>query len=601
MFRRWIIRGSSIQTKFLWATLLLVIVPLGLFGLISLQMSKKSVQEQVSQSNLKLLGQIAEKTNMVVEDVISVSNTFYLDPEVIHGFTVNFAPGSYEEAMLRSTFEELLLNSVYSFSNLKYDVTLLGLNGLQLSTDAELGKANLTKLQNELWYREAAEVNGQISWITGAIPGLVSEQAADSPFYAVRVSRRFETGAPKGIVVIGVNEESMTNLYAGSLDDHQTIIILDQYGNTISAQEESGLKNANLQNRSYYGKISEYDSGYFVDEEMGDEQLISFQTIDQTGWKLVSYMPLRSVLADIRKAQAITVVVLLTTIMLAVIASYVIARRLAIPIKRLTHSFGRLETGDMSVRAVPGGNDEIGLLAGRFNDMVVRLDSLMDDIKSEQHLKRHAELQALQSQINPHFLYNTLASIRFMLYKRDKETVDEVIVALVKLLKHSLSKQDELLPVEEELNILRHYAFIQQIKYGDRLKIEYELDEDIFPYSILRFVLQPLVENAIFHGLEPKKGEGTVRVKGYTEMDALVFEVADDGVGIPAGKLERLLSEEEGAKAVAHNGGVRNVHGRIRLYFGDDYGLFVQSKEGVGTKVTMRVPAIYKWDEVSER
>jgi two-component system sensor histidine kinase YesM len=177
-------------------------------------------------------------------------------------------------------------------------------------------------------------------------------------------------------------------------------------------------------------------------------------------------------------------------------------------------------------------------------------------------------------------------------------------VALVRLLKQSISKQDELIPVEEELHILRNYVFIQQIKYGDRLQVEYDIDEAVFPYSILKFVLQPIVENAIFHGLEPKKGKGAIRVSAYMSQDDLVFEIADDGVGMPAEKLPSLLEAEEnegGFGEVAHKGGFRNVHGRARLYFGEAYGLSIRSETGKGTTVRLRVPAIHKWDEVKDK
>ncbi|MFS0724938.1 cache domain-containing sensor histidine kinase [Paenibacillus sp. 1P07SE] len=600
MFKRYFIRGSSIQTKFLMATLFVVIVPLGIFGVMALQVSKQVIQTQVSQSHLKILGQIAEKTDMVLDDIVSVSNTFYLNPRVINGLTTAYTPGTYDEAMLRATFEELLRNAIYSFHNLRYDVTLLGHNGLQLSTDTELGKVDMALLRQESWYGDAAAAHGRILWVADSGPALSRAHPSDSPFYAMRVSTRFENGAPAGVVMIGVEEGMIMDLYAGSVDENQQIIIVDDQGSTISAMD-SRFGQAPIRNRDYYAKIRDYDSGYFIDDESGQAQLIAFQTIDRTGWKLVSYTPLRSVLGHLDRAQAIVVSMLLAAMVISVVASYFIARRLAIPIKRLAYSFGRLETGDMSVRTVPRGNDEISLLSRRFNQMVERLDSLMKEYQTEQRRKRHAEMQALQSQINPHFLYNTLASIRFMLYKRDKEAIDSVIVALVRLLKQTLSRQDELIPIEEEWQILHNYLYIQQTRQGDRLQVRYDVDERVFHYSTLRFVMQPLVENAIFHGLERKRGTGTLLIKGYMDEGDVVFEVIDDGVGMSETALQRLREGHNKHSELTHGGGYSNVQERIRLYFGPRYGLSITSAEETGTRVVLRVPALHKWEEGARR
>jgi two-component system sensor histidine kinase YesM len=593
MLRSLYIRRSSIQNKFLIMILFLVIIPLGVFGIISLQISKNSIQSQVSQSNLKTLGQIAEKADMLLDEIITLSNTFYLNEEVNHGFTTLFTPDSYEEAMLHSSFERLLANSIYSFGQLKYDVTLIGSNGLQLSSHSHNQNIEVSDIFTEQWYWDAAGANGRILWITEAIPGIIPIQNGISPFYAVRVSNRFENGAPTGIVIISVNEATMKNLYAGAMDDNQKIVIMNDAGSIVSSMDDA-MTDVSLVQRSYYSKVSNYESGYFIDRESGEEQLISFQTIEKTGWKLVSYTPTRTVLRSINHVQTMNSIVFILVVLFSILTSYAIARRMAIPIKRLYNSFGRVEMGDLTVRASFRSDDEVGMLARKFNHMVERLQTLMVDITMEQQQKRHAELQALQSQINPHFLYNTLASIRFMLYKHDKETVDSVIVALVRLLKQSISKQDELIPIEEEIDILRNYLYIQQIRQGDKLEVFYDVHEDIHPFKTIKLILQPLVENAIFYGIEPKQGKGTIWIKGKLEDGDIVFEVTDNGIGMKAEVEEWIKSGSNKEGGFSHGGGYRNVHERIQLHYGLKYGLTIHSQSGAGTRIQIRIPAIYK-------
>ncbi|KRE58320.1 cache domain-containing sensor histidine kinase [Paenibacillus sp. Soil750] len=601
MLRKWFIHNSSIQNKYLISTLCLILIPLGVFGIITLQISKGSIESQVSQSNLKTLGQISEKTDMLLDDVIAVSNTFYLNDEINYAFTAEVQENSYEEVRLRSTFERLITNSIYSFGRLQFDVTLLGLNGLEQTTNPLNKNIRVRDIVGEPWFQRAAEAKGRMLWITEPIPGLIRGDDGRSTFHAVRISNRFESGAPTGMVIISVNANTIRSLYEGALDDQREIVIVSDDGSIISAQA-NGAITTNIANRDYYKKIQHYDSGYFIDKEANAEQLISFQTIGKTGWKLVSYTPTKVVLRSLNQIQLIVSIVFIIVVLLSIGASYVMARRLAIPIKRLYRDFTRVETGDLSVRTPVHQDDEIGMLTRKFNEMVARLHELMVGITREQQQKRDAELKALQSQINPHFLYNTLTSIRFMLHKHDSDKVDSVIVALVKLLKQSISKHDELIPIEEEVSMLRNYMYIQQIRQGDRLEVHYEIDEEIMPFKMIKLILQPLVENAIFHGLEAKLGKGTLWIGGYMQEGDIWFEIRDDGVGMKSesainGWLEPRSDEEAGQ--TSHGGGLRNVHERIQLYYGVKYGVHVESEQGVGTRIRVCLPALYKWEETT--
>ncbi|GMK45939.1 sensor histidine kinase YesM [Paenibacillus glycanilyticus] len=601
MVWNWFIRKSSVQNKFLIASLVLIIIPLGLFGTISLQVSKDSITSQVSQSNLKTLGQIADKTDRMLDDIIAVSNQFFLSTEVNHAFTQAFDPSSYEYAMQRASFDQMLSNSIYSFNRISFQVLLRGLNGFEFPGNGmeETLSQPVSSYSDKEWYRAAVYGQGQIIWVTEPMPELTGVDRG-SAFYGVRISKRFESGSPTGIVAVSVDESSLNDLYSSALDKAQEIEIVDANGRIISSGHKDQIRES-LASRPYYYKIRDYDSGYFRAEEGGKEQLISFQTIGKTNWKLISYTPTATVLSSINQLQTIVILVFAGVVLLAYASSYFMARRLAVPIKRLYNHFGRVELGDLSVRLPVNSEDEIGHLTRKFNRMLERIQELLENIRLEQERKRHAELQALQSQINPHFLYNTLASIRFMLVKHKPETIDSVIVALVKLLKQSISKQDELIPIGEELEMVRNYLYIQQIRQGDRMEVRYELEEELYEYKTIKLILQPLIENAIFHGLE-RKGEGQRQliVRGYMERTDICFEIEDNGVGMDLGDMESKAAGEQDEKLV-HRGGYRNVHERLQLNFGENYGISVQSQAGAGTTVLVRIPAIHKWEEVRTR
>ncbi|SFE71968.1 two-component system, sensor histidine kinase YesM [Paenibacillus catalpae] len=601
MVWNWFIRKSSVQNKFLIASLVLIIIPLGLFGAISLQISKNSIASQVSQSNLKTLGQIADKTDRMLDDIIAVSNQFYLSTDVNHAFTTTYNPDSYDYAMQRSSFDHMLSNSIYSFNRISFQVLLTGLNGFQFPADPSADPPPVRSFMEKEWYRAALNGQGRIIWVTNPMPELTGAKS-HAAFYGVRISKRFESGSPTGIVSVSVDESSLNDLYSSALDKAQEIEIVDTDGLILSSAHKDQLDQS-LAERPYYHKIRDYDSGYFIAKEGGEEQLISFQTIGKTNWKLISYTPTATVLASINQLQKIVIIVFAVVVLLAYAASYFMARRLAVPIKRLYNHFGRVELGDLSVRLPVTSEDEIGNLTRKFNRMLDRIEELLDNIRLEQERKRHAELQALQSQINPHFLYNTLASIRFMLFKHTPETIDSVIVALVKLLKQSISKQDELIPIGEELAMVRNYLYIQQIRQGDRMEIRYELEEAIYEYKTIKLILQPLIENAIFHGLERKAaGLRQLKVRGYIQGMDILFEISDNGIGMEQQEaVEQLAGTADKDSKLVHRGGYRNVHERLQLYFGGSYGIRLETCFGEGTTVYVRIPAIHKWEEVRVR
>ncbi|MFH5185301.1 sensor histidine kinase [Paenibacillus sp. TAB 01] len=287
---------------------------------------------------------------------------------------------------------------------------------------------------------------------------------------------------------------------------------------------------------------------------------------------------------------------------LSIIVSYVIASRFSIPIRRLYVSMKKVEMGDLSERSTIRGSDEVGELAQKFNRMVARIEELRDKVIEEQQLKRRTELQNLQSQINTHFLYNTLASIRSLLLTDTPAKVDSVIVALVKLLRKTLSAESEYIPIAEELDNLRNYVHIQMARQYGELFVEFDIEERIEPYGTLKLLLQPIVENAIFHGIEPKNGPGRIIVKGWMEGDNVRFRIRDDGVGIA------LAEGPDGAKTLteqmlssAGGMGLRNVQHRMRLHFGDSYGIEVHSLLEGGTAIDLTWPVFIRIEELKRK
>ncbi|MCL6547651.1 MAG: sensor histidine kinase, partial [Alicyclobacillus sp.] len=216
---------------------------------------------------------------------------------------------------------------------------------------------------------------------------------------------------------------------------------------------------------------------------------------------------------------------------------------------------------------------------------------LFNQVEEEGRRKRQAELAALQAQINPHFLYNTLNGVRWLvLMGEEPARVGQVITSLVKLLQNTLGKDEEFHPLAEEIELVKSYLTIQEMRYRDKFKVEYALDAEVMKAPIPRLILQPLVENAIFHGIEPGKRPGTIRIAACKDTGRLRIEVSDDGVGIPSEILSNLFTGDQKPRKSFSGIGLRNVHERIQLLYGNEYGLRVESERGHGTRIIMLLP-----------
>jgi two-component system sensor histidine kinase YesM len=284
----------------------------------------------------------------------------------------------------------------------------------------------------------------------------------------------------------------------------------------------------------------------------------------------------------------------LIILLLAVIATFLIAHGLTKPINKLSKLMAVVETGNLDIRFNTKYNDEIGTLTRQFNSMLERIQLLVRKVEEEQTQKRRMELKTLQMQIDPHFLYNTLDSIKFLADQKSDNT-SKMVMALGQFYKHCLSKGDGITTVGEEVDHLKSYLTIQKIRYFTQFDYQIEVDESLLSCQTVKFILQPLVENAIYHGIKKKHGKGVINIKGYREEDKLVFNVYDNGAGIAPARLEVIRNSLKRSNTTNEVGiGVFNVHKRIVMNYGDEYGLSITSVQNEFTLLTVKHPIVVK-------
>lgn len=262
------------------------------------------------------------------------------------------------------------------------------------------------------------------------------------------------------------------------------------------------------------------------------------------------------------------------------------------PVNKLCDATKQIAGGNFSTRVAIEGKDEIATLAESVNDMSEHLEELVRQIKEDERKMRYAELRLLQEQINPHFLYNTLDTIVWLVEGNDSEKAVNMVVSLSEFFRIVLSKGKEIITIKEEEQHIRSYLEIQQVRYHDILDYDIQIEPEIYPYEILKLTLQPLVENALYHGIKTKRAKGMILVTGKMEDDKIYFDVKDNGVGMNEAELASLRSKIlKPCKETDSGFGLANVNERIRMNFGLEYGITIHSKQGEGTLVQVVIPA----------
>ena len=373
-----------------------------------------------------------------------------------------------------------------------------------------------------------------------------------------------------------------------SLGKTGQVLIVDAGGTILSGQERQWI--GTLLDKENRERIFSQREGSYIGSFNGDSYFIAFHTSDTTGWKTLGLVPIDEMTPGLMEVYKSNILYLVFWIILSIVLSLIITRSVVSPIKKLILAMRGVEEGDFDVQTNFYGNKEVMILSGKFNKMTSRLKELINRVYEEELKEKNAQLRALQAQINPHFLYNTLDTIYWMLYMRGEEKIGDLIVAMSSMLRYSIRKSGPLVTLKDELDNLFNYIHIQSTRYEDRLSFDFEIDESLYPARIPKLSLQPIVENAITHGLEPKETPGRIQIVAYREGEELRIKISDNGVGMTKEQLEQFRRKSQ----IGQGYGIQNVDERIRLLFGEDYGLEIDSIEGQGVTVLYKIPLQYE-------
>lgn len=573
----------SIRTTILVSYFLIAMVSLMVFAIVALHYTKKTVLENAEEYSIQLINQVNSDIDSYMGYLRNTAVLISSNSDV-HDYLY----GQREDEKETEAQVERILVQFKSIMDTRDDIVNIGIigeNGKYILNDGFFAVNENVDLKNIEWIQRAYENQEAIQISSSHVQNVIDENYE----WVVTLSRGLQnknTKESEGVFFVDLNYSSISELCdAISLGSRGYIYILDAKGNLIYHPQQqllySGLKQERIE------EVLGAKETSFITE---DGKLYCMSKSSDTGWTVVGVAYTAELLKNSTEATRIYFISALFILMAALTLAIFLSSAITRPIKQLSDSMREVEKGNLDHAMVEvHGENEISRLNTNFNLMTAEIKHLMEQNLEEQRQKRKSELMALQAQINPHFLYNTLDSIIWMAeWGKNKEVVT-MTSSLAKLLRQSISNQNELVRVEDEVEYTRSYLVIQKMRYKDKLEYDILVEPEIRNFKVAKLIVQPLVENAIYHGIKYKEGKGKVLVEGFRRDDELILRITDDGIGMNEEQLGQIFEKRETDRR--RNGvGVLNVHERIRLYYGKEYGLTFESVRDVGTKVEIHIP-----------
>lgn len=536
-----------------------------------------------------VLKQSLEQTREIVEQFsISLDNYMGLMRNKME--ILADSPTIQEELNTHQDKEDIKNDSFYS-RNKRIRRIMLQIYSSVTMNDVEIYGINETNHYLSLWSKKYEIPDKDILFENANLSKgrsvLVNNINDADTIQMIKMVKDLQTYKPIGYIRFGLKrnyiEKMAKNINFGS---DGGVVIFDENLSKISGIAHDSVLSKLLKEKPSIGNFS-YSEGK-------NEYTAVHIHSDSTGWTTVGVIPLRYINKDLAGIQYLTVIIIVLTIIIGVTVSVIIAQSLILPLENTVNALEKFSRGDFAVRLKENRCDEIGKLNRIFNKAIKEINELMQKVTQSEILNKEMEFKTLQSQMNPHFLYNTLDTINWLAFKEKQTEICNLVAAISSLIRASISNKKSIITIEQELDYVKNYIYIQHIRYKDRFDIIYDIDESLLKQAVPKLIIQPIVENAIIHGIENSKNKNLLYISVKRENGCIIIIVKDTGIGMTDEKVSELLKEPlnaEGDEQKAHtNLGLYAVHKRIQLMYGDLYGLTVQSQAGEGTTVTLHIP-----------
>ncbi len=585
-------RDTSLRARIFIFYAAILLVSLSIFALLTIRISNQAIVKKAARNaerELTLINKSLLNLTQTTEDYVRILSM---------------------DNRLQNQLERMNLNELSSLDNLEVSKTISTVMSNITQPTTRIAAASIMSSKRKLFevgfvdnssiysaidddIIDSVTENKTPTWI-GLIKMKYNYGGEEDAFAIAKTIIGIDTGHILGTAILYVKEKDVAAIYLDNIvNKNDKFFIIDDQRTIISTQNKNELY-SRFDDERYLGEyrledVSNNES--FIRNIEGKKTLVAIQDFEKLNWKIVSLIPLDEITYENRGMTKLIISFGLICLLIAFIASYLLSYTISKPILELVKIMREIKSGNMQLRADLNEKGEIGMLGDGFNSLMDKINGLLEEIYNEQKLKRENEFKLLQSQIKPHFLYNTIETIISFIKLGLEDNAMMTAKYLAGFYRISLSKGNDIITVNDEMQLINNYLSIQKLRYVEYLDYELDFDEKILKYQIPKLTLQPLVENSIYHGLKQKDEKGTLSIRGYYDQDIIKIEVMDDGVGMSEDMIKKVLNRPLNEQK-STDFGVFSVDTRLKLLYGEQYGLSIESVVGEYTKVIVSLPAV---------
>lgn len=574
MMKKW--RQMGISRKFTVSFSLIIIVPLIVcFILINIVVIRKANEQDIA-ANLATLKQTVNPIEFFISDMD------YISVDILANDSIQAYLNDLKNDRFGAAVEDKIA-ALYMMQTAFRSRDYIGRVSLFLPQEILIQFGNFLKEETQPHIEQLNDARGRAVWIPAASEDSYMMGTPQKTEVALMraVNDVYQYQSVIGYLRLNVEEEYVCSLYS-SIASASTLdmFLIDRDGNVISSMNKERLCTT-ITGEYYFSELTGKRDGSIL----SGKNVISYAYVKDLGWKIVKIDPKSSILTG-RWMQGLFILAILLILLFCIGFLLIQRRNVILPLRAMSDDLTRFNEDASVLKLHTNSQDEIGQLNDSIIHMGRHIEDLIQNVYKSQIRERESQLIGLQAQINPHFLYNTLDSTRWIALRSGNKEIARILEALACFYKHTLNQGNTETTVAQEIRHVNDYMLIQRSRFGERISYEIHYDKELEEMRTMNLILQPLVENAILHGLESKLGDGHIRIDIYCDDVHLIYTVQDDGLGCDPEKVRKQLSsgEENGMHAL------RNIHQRLLYKYGQDYGVHFESTVGQGTTVTVRIP-----------
>ncbi|GGD47639.1 sensor histidine kinase [Paenibacillus nasutitermitis] len=574
-------RWNSIRNKIFFSVLIFLIIPFLLTFYMMDKPLEKVIEQKIGSSAQDALYLVNFNVGLFLEDMLNSAVDITINPDITKLLKDPGAFSEYEKLRLNDT----VLNRLFSSYFTNTYVTLFDRQANWLST-SYMPEHLIQEYVGSGWYREMIGKPYQIKWMLNNKQLLYSDR---KPIITlVKTITELQTTDNIGMIVFSVAETELRKYLKGL---QGSVYLIDKQGTILSSTDQPRIGQQASEEIDAAG-VWKGTKGQQIIKKEGQKWIVNYDTVHINGWKIIQVVPYDTVFKEIFDIRRANILIFIIIFIIFSIITLSISYGISKPLKLLRKRMQELEERGFYSAIAVTGPEEIASLIETYNKMVNEIRGLLSRVKEEYEQKEDMRFRALQAQINPHFILNTLNNIKWMAYIRNDGEVGDMLSNLGGMLEGSIGRGASLIPLRQELDYIENYIGLMKMKFHDQLSVVVDIPEMLMEQEVINIMLQPIIENSLFHGIEPMAGKGCITIRARQEGERFVLVVQDNGVGIESGKLEELNRRLAAGSAdpPPERIGVKNVHDRIRLQYGEEFGIRITSVPGEGTAVEYQLP-----------